>query len=189
MDGLFSDIDMWLTGLGGWAYVAAPTVMAAVSILPIPAEAPAMANGALFGPVLGTVITWIGAMAGAWISYEIARTWGRPVAERMMSRRALARVDTVADAAGWSGLLMLRLIPLVAFTAVNWGSGLSRVPRWRFVWTTAIGIAPGAILFTSSGAGLGALYRRSPPLAAGVTLALVAVMMLWARRRRRHAAD
>ena len=165
MDTFFADVEVWMAGLGAWAYLVAPVVMAAVSVLPIPAEAPAMANGMLFGPVVGTLITWSGAMAGAWISYEIARGWGRPVAERWLKPETTSKVDSAAEKAGWWGLLVLRFVPVVAFTALNWGAGLCGVPRGRFLWTTAVGIAPGAILFTSSGVGLSALWRRSPPLA------------------------
>ena len=189
MDGVFSGIDLWLSGLGVWAYVVAPSVMALVAILPIPAEAPAMANGALFGPVVGTTLTWVGAMAGAWISYELARAYGRPLARRIVHPRALRRIDRVVESTGWPGLLALRLMPVVAFTALNWGAGLCRLPRWRFLWTTAVGIVPGAILFTSSGVGLGALYRSSPPLAATVTIAAVALLVVWARRRRPLVTD
>lgn len=180
------DVETWLAAMGVWAYLAAPLVMAAVSVLPLPAEAPAMANGMIFGVAAGSVVTWIGAMGGAWLSYEIALRWGRPAAERLMRPGALERIDRVADAAGWWGLLGLRLVPVVAFTAVNWGAGLCRLPRWRFVSTTAIGIVPGVVLFTSSGVGLGALYRRSPPLAAAMTLVLVAAMTAWAMKSRRR---
>ncbi len=187
MDGLFTDIDVWLSGLGAWAYVVAPAVMAVVSILPIPAEAPAMANGALFGPVVGTVITWLGAMIGAWISYELARAFGRPMTRRLVSPEAMAKIDEIAHSAGWWGLLALRFVPVVAFTALNWGAGLCGLPRWRFLWTTAVGIVPGAMLFTSSGVGVGALYRRSPPLAVALAVAVVVATAVWAARGRRQA--
>ena len=35
------------------------------SFVPFPAEFVAMANGMLYGPIWGTVITWSGAMLGA----------------------------------------------------------------------------------------------------------------------------
>lgn len=185
MEGLFTDIEVWMAGLGAWALVVAPLVMAIVSILPIPAEAPAMANGMLFGPLLGSAVTWVGAMAGAWISYEIARSGGRSVAGRFVRPETTARLDAAVERAGWWGLMLLRFVPVVAFTALNWGAGLCGVPRVRFLWTTAIGIVPGVVFFTSSGAGLGALWRRSPRL----TVALVTVLLIgsavWAVRRRR----
>lgn len=187
MDGFFTNIDLWLAGLGVWAYVVAPLVMATVSILPVPAEAPAFANGVLFGVVVGSVVTWSGAMLGAWISYEIAQAYGRPLARRIVKPPALEKVDHLAESAGWWGLLVARFIPLVAFTALNWGAGLSGVPRWRFLWTTALGIIPGAILFTSSGVGLGALYRRSPLWAAALALAVLVGIAVWAAKRPREA--
>lgn len=185
MEALFTDIELWMAGLGSWALVVAPLVMAIVSILPIPAEAPAMANGMLFGPVLGTGITWTGAMAGAWISYEIARTGGRAVAGRFLRPDTTARLDAAVESAGWWGLLLLRFVPVVAFTALNWGAGLCSVPRARFLWTTAIGIIPGVIFFTSSGAGLGALWRRSPPMAVAIVTLLLIGSTAWMVRRRR----
>ena len=189
MDGFFAGIELWMGGLGGWAYVMAPAVMAAVAVLPIPAEGPAMVNGMLFGPVVGAALTWLGAMLGAWISYELARSVGRPVAARVVRPKAMNKLEGVAEAAGWWGLLVMRFVPVIAFTALNWGAGLCGVPRWRFLWTTALGIVPGAVLFTSSGVGLSALYRRSPPLAAAVTVAIVAgSVVAWSYRRRREPA-
>ena len=173
---MFSDIGVWLGEIGWWAYVVAPLVMTIVAVLPVPGEAPAIANGMIFGPFVGSMITWTCAMAGAWISYEIAHAWGRPLTERVVGESRLGKVGQVVSDAGWSGLLVLRLIPLVAFTALNWGAGLFVVPRWRFLWTTAAGITPGAIIFTSSGVGLEALYRRSPLVAVGLAVAVIGAM-------------
>jgi len=189
MELVFSTIHIWLSDLGRLAYVVAPLVMTVVAILPLPAEAPALANGVLFGPFIGSVITWSGALAGAWISYEIAARWGRSIARRFTSDDVVVRIDRGVERAGWWGLLVLRFVPVVAFTALNWGAGLSGVPRWRFLWTTALGIAPGAVLFTSSGFGLGALWRRSPPLAGGLLILLVAAGFVWAFRRQQPAAS
>lgn len=184
MEQLFFDIGTWLAGVGGWAYVIAPLVMAGVAILPVPAEAPAMVNGMLFGPVGGTAVTWVGAMLGAVASFELARTLGRPAAERLVKPATLERADSLVDRAGWRGLLLARLMPLIAFTALNWGAGLTPVRRWRFLWTTAIGILPGAIVFTVSGWGLTRVLERLPLVALAVALILVA---LWWWREHRGA--
>jgi uncharacterized membrane protein YdjX (TVP38/TMEM64 family) len=188
VEGFFTDLGGWIAELGTWAYLVAPLVMMLVAVLPIPAELPAMANGMLFGPVIGTLISWTGSMLGAWISYEIAHAWGRPIAERMVSKRVLLEIDRAADDAGWWGLMVLRLIPVVAFTALNWGAGLCVVPRRRFLWTTAVGIVPGAILFTTSGVGIGALWARSPAMAAGLTVIVLAALASWGLRRRARMA-
>jgi len=173
---------------GQWAYVLAPLFMIVVAILPIPAEIPAMVNGMVFGTVLGTVVTWSGAFVGAMVSFELARRFGRPVAGRLLQADALARLDGVALSASWPGLLAVRLIPTIAFTLVNWAAGLTAIPRWTFAWTTALGILPGAILFTVTGAGLGALYRRTPLLGGALIVLAVGVIVWSVVRPRRKAA-
>lgn len=188
MEQFFYDIGAWMETLGGWAYLIAALLMAGVAILPIPAEAPAMVNGALFGPIAGTVVSWVGAMTGAMASFEIARALGRPAAERVLRPSALERADRLVLRAGWGGLLLARFMPLVAFTALNWGAGLTPIRRWRFFWTTAVGIVPGAIVFTSSGWGLTALLGHLPMVALGVA-ALLLVWIVWRTRRRTRAAD
>ena len=188
MEQFFYDIGAWLDGLGGWAYLIAPLIMAGVAILPIPAEAPAMVNGMLFGPIVGAVITWAGAMGGAMASFEITRALGRPAAEKILRPAALERADRIVMRAGWGGLLLARFMPLIAFTALNWGAGLTPVRRWRFFWTTAIGIVPGAIVFTASGWGLTALLQRLPWVALGVA-ALLILWMFWRGRRRARSVE
>jgi len=184
VEAFFVGVETWLEGLGPLAVVLAPIIMAAVSVLPIPAEAPAMVNGMLFGPVLGTTLTFIGAMAGAQLSFELARLLGRPLVERFVRPSALQGADRVVSKAGWGGLLIARLIPVIAFTALNWGAGLTSVPRWRFFWTTGLGILPGAIVFTVFGATLPSLLQESPLLTAVglvVLIAAIAAGAYWTR--------
>ena len=168
----------WIEQLGVWAYVFAPLFMIVVAVLPFPAEVPAMLNGMVFGMVVGTVITWSGALVGAQISFELARKFGRPLAQRMVSKHILAQTDRIAMSAGWPGLLVLRLILIIPFTAVNWGLGFTMLHRLTFFWTTALGLLPGAIVFTSTGSGLGALYLRYPELFP-VVVVLAALAIGW----------
>lgn len=157
--------------------------MTAIAILPFPAEFPAVLNGMMFGPIVGTLITWSGALAGAQISFELSRRLGRPLAERVVPHSTLARADRFVLGTGWWGLLVPRLIPLVAFTALNWAAGLTPIPRWRFFWTTAVGILPGAIAFTVAGAGASAVVRRFPDLTWALAGALT-VYVVWLAVRR-----
>jgi uncharacterized membrane protein YdjX (TVP38/TMEM64 family) len=174
---------------GVWVYLLAPLFMIVVAILPIPAEIPAMLNGMVFGPGVGTAITWSGALVGSLVSFELARRFGRPLGERIVTADRMAAADRLVLSAGWPGLVTLRLIPTIAFTVVNWAAGFTPVSRWTFAWTTAIGIIPGCLLFTMSGSGLGALYRRHPTLAIAIA-GLVLLVGMWTLRRfrRRHPA-
>ena len=179
-----SPIYEWLQANGSLAYVAAPLLMVVVAILPIPAEIPAAMNGMLFGPVLGIVVTWSGAMIGAVLSYELARYFGRGLSDRFVKPETLAKLEHLKDTEA-AVLLVLRLTPVVAFTVVNWASGLLQVRRSTFVWTTAVGILPGTIAFTASGSLMGALYEQYPGTVAAVVVALCAALILrvWWKQR------
>jgi uncharacterized membrane protein YdjX (TVP38/TMEM64 family) len=186
---LVQDAGNWIQGLGEWAFVVAPLAMIVVAIIPFPAEIPAAANGMVFGPMVGGFITWSGALVGAQISFEVSRRFGRPLGERYLGVARLEQADKLVAAAGWPALLTLRLIPAVAFTAVNWAAGLTDISRRRFFWTTAVGILPGAILFTLSGTGLASLYRMNPAAAWVLGFAVVAVSWwAWLRYRKKFGA-
>jgi uncharacterized membrane protein YdjX (TVP38/TMEM64 family) len=178
-------IEVFIKTSGPWAYVLAYGYTIAVAIVPFPAEFPAMLNGMLFGPVVGTVITWSAALLGAEASFELSRRFGRPLVARFVRPRALERADQLVIASGAPGLLLLRLTPVIAFTAINWVAGLTALDRWTFLWTTAVGIIPGAILFTASGSGLAALYRRQPVFGIILLLALLGLVALIHQRTRR----
>ncbi len=185
MSQLFNTIEIWLHTSGAWSYPVAVGVMAAVAVLPIPAEIPAAMNGMLFGPLKGTIVTWLGALTGAQLSFELGRRLGRPLVERIVPGRALISVDGIVRAASWPGLLTARLIPAIAFTALNWGLGLTQCSRATFLWTTAIGILPGTVLFVYTGEGLARLYGRHPILAILLVVLVVATALLVASRRHR----
>lgn len=179
-------LSAWIESAGALVYVLAPLFTVMVAILPIPAEIPAALNGMLFGPVWGSLVTWLSALAGAQISFEAARYWGRPLGLRLLSEEALERADELVNRAGWPALLALRLMPAVAFTAVNWAAGFTMLRRRTFVWTTALGILPGAVAFTTSGSGLIALARRTgtAPLLWSLVAVLLAVAVgLLVKRR------
>ena len=182
MEAFFLGLEDGLASLGPWGAVLAVLLMAAVSVLPIPAEVPAVMNGMIFGPVIGTMLSYAGALLGAVVSFELARSMGRPLAVRFLGDRTLARVDTTVSQVGWGGLLVARLIPVIAFTALNWGIGLTTVPRRRFFWTTAVGILPGVILFTTFGSAVPTLFRQQPVLTAVGTAVFLALVLLASSR-------
>jgi uncharacterized membrane protein YdjX (TVP38/TMEM64 family) len=179
-----SPIYTWLEENRAAAYWVAPLLMVAVAILPIPAEIPAAMNGMLFGAFLGILMTWGGAMIGAVISYELARCFGMKLARRVVSPEVMSRLDGLKDTEA-PVLLMLRLTPMVAFTVVNWSAGLLQVRRPTFIWTTAVGILPGAIAFTASGSAISRLYERNPGAVTAVVLVLCGALLLrvWWKRR------
>jgi uncharacterized membrane protein YdjX (TVP38/TMEM64 family) len=59
-----------------------------------------------------------------------------------------------------SALLVMRLVPAVPFFVGNLVPALVGVRFHTFVWTTMVGILPGAFVFTSLGVGLGGVFDQ-----------------------------
>lgn len=141
----------WLRSLGGWGIAGSIALMVAHSFLPFPAEILALANGMVYGPVWGAVITWVGAMIGEATAFALVRALGRPLLHRFLSANQMRHlVNWSTDQAGIT-LLVARLIPMIAFNLVNYAAALAMVSWWTFLWSTALGILPLTVLLAIMG--------------------------------------
>jgi uncharacterized membrane protein YdjX (TVP38/TMEM64 family) len=169
-------VETYVRGWGAWSALASVALMVLHSFLPLPAEIIPLANGMLFGPVIGIALTWLGAMLGALLSFALARWLGRGFVRLVVAEASWARLAGSSLDAG--SLLLVRLVPLISFNLVNYAAGLLGVPWWRFLWTTALGILPLTIAMVLMGAEL-----LAAPLWAWLALA-AAVLALWLALRR-----
>lgn len=136
---------------GPLSAVASIGLMVVHSFVPFPAEFIAIANGMLFGIVWGMLITWTGAMLGAFAAFGLARLLGRPFVERMVRKDQWQRIDQWTDDHSWKVLLISRFVPVIAFNLINYAAGLTRVSWFTFAWTTGVGILPATFLMVLTG--------------------------------------
>ena len=147
-EGIFQFLD-WLRG-----YSLAPVVFvalyAAATALAVPGTILTFAGGAVFGFWWGTLLNMLAANIGANAAFLLARTLGRDGVRTLMGSdsRALEKLDNVVTQHGFRGLLTLRLIPLVPFNALNFGSGLMPLTWRTYATATVIGIVPGTAIYT-----------------------------------------
>ena len=71
---------------------------------------------------------------------------GRDFVERLFGGR-FAAFDQRIREHGFTGLLIIRLLPLFPFNAVNFGCGLTGIRLRDYVLATAIGIVPGTFVY------------------------------------------
>ncbi|MEJ2472436.1 MAG: TVP38/TMEM64 family protein [Desulfobacterales bacterium] len=103
-------------------------------------------GAAIFGPYLGFIYVWFGAMLGASAAFVIGRTLGREFAASLVGDR-LRKYDEAIERNGFATVLYLRLI-YFPFTPMNFGMGLTRVRFWDYVAGTGLGIVVGTFIFT-----------------------------------------
>lgn len=147
-------------------FVAAYVLIVAFS-LPGAAVA-SVTGGFLFGLGAGTLFNVAAATIGA-VAIFLAARWGlgRQLAARLeASEGTIKKLKTGLRENEISVLFLLRLVPAVPFFVANLLPALVGVKFRNFVMTTALGIVPGALVFTWIGVGLGEVFDRgeSPDL-------------------------
>ncbi|MFD2738043.1 TVP38/TMEM64 family protein [Sulfitobacter aestuarii] len=127
-----------------------------------------LTGGFLFGTVFGVMFNVTGATIGAMLIFTAARFGlGEQLKQRLDASEGMVRkVKRGLDENQWSMLFFIRLVPAVPFFVANLIPAFLAVPLYRFAISTFLGIIPGALIFTSVGAGLGAVFARgeSPDL-------------------------
>ncbi len=147
-EGIFRFMD-WLRGYP-WAPVVFVALYAGATALAVPGTILTFAGGAVFGFWWGTLLNLLAANIGANAAFLLARTLGRDGVRTLMGSdsRALEKLDSVVTRHGFRGLLTLRLIPLVPFNALNFGSGLMSLTWRTYAVATLVGIVPGTAIYT-----------------------------------------
>lgn len=121
-----------------------------------------LAGGFLFATFPGVLFNITGATIGATMVFLAAR-WGlgdRLTARMERSAGSVKSIKQGIDENQWSMLFLIRLVPVVPFFVANLIPALVGVALHRFVISTFIGIIPGALVYTSVGAGLGEVFAR-----------------------------
>jgi uncharacterized membrane protein YdjX (TVP38/TMEM64 family) len=175
-----------ITALGSFGPVALVAIMAlAIVVSPIPSGPVGVAAGAIYGTLLGGLLTVTGAFLGACIAFLAARYLGFDAIRKSENRvlRAIA-----APRSQWSLMAIVfasRLIPFISFDAVSYAAGLTSLTFPRFAAATLLGVIPVSFVLTAIGAGLQDAEMSTPLLAVlgGVTLVPVVGKWLWDRLR------
>jgi uncharacterized membrane protein YdjX (TVP38/TMEM64 family) len=116
------------------------------TVLLIPGTILSFVGALLFGVLEGTLYTWIGATIGATGAFFVAKALGRDFVDRLLGGR-LQALDQRLREHGFTGLLILRLVPLFPFNGINFGCGLTAIRTRDYILATAIGIVPGVFVY------------------------------------------
>ena len=171
---------------GAWGPVVYVVLHVLLTLVPVSKNLLSGVAGALFGLAGGIAISWVASMLSAVVGFAIARRLGRETVAEMTGPR-LARVEDIMRHQGVAAVVVARLTPVLPFTIVNYGAGVSAVSLRDFLVGTAVGIVPGTVGYAAIGASAGrsaAIFAAS--LVVG-TLLFVGALVVGRRMARRSA--
>lgn len=134
-------------------------------------------GGFLFGVVPGVIFVVLAATIGGTIFFFTVRY----IIGSYLQSRYAARLEKFNESwheRGWLFLLTLRCVPLVPFFLVTTLAGLTNVRPFTFMWTTALGIIPSAIIFAYAGRQLGMINQLQDIFTVPVLSALILLLLL-----------
>lgn len=158
----------------------------AIVFTPIPSGPIAVAAGAAYGPLWGTLYIVIGAEIGALTAFWLARWLGHGAIRRWWPSAA-----SVLDRLGgkrsqlWLTAVVFgsRLVPFISFDAVSYAAGLTPLSFWRFALATFAGVLPISFALAYFGEHLvQSQYERLGPILVilgAVTLVPFVIKLAW----------
>jgi uncharacterized membrane protein YdjX (TVP38/TMEM64 family) len=174
------------SGNGGVALFAISQILVALSGV-LPAALLGSAAGAIYGVGFGFVVAAVSTLLGAQLSYLASRTLLRGFAERALAARPrLRNLDEMIAKEGWRFVCLLRISPVMPFSATSYALGLSSVSARDYLIGTLAALpalfgyvvlgslAQSSLAATSAGAG----PFRLGLIAIGVVATLVLTLRL-----------
>jgi uncharacterized membrane protein YdjX (TVP38/TMEM64 family) len=160
----------------------------AVVASPLPSAPIAMAAGAAYGHVWGTVQVVIGAELGALIAFGLARILGHDVLRRVFGTSVDAGLLGSQNALTWT-VFASRLMPFISFDIISYAAGLSRLHAWRFALATLAGIIPTSFVLAHFGTeAVSGDPGRTTWAVLGLGL-ITGLPLLWIAARRQSGKD
>ena len=175
---LLEDPTPWLQQAGWVAAAIGVSLLALDVALPVPSNVVMIAHGALFGTVVGTLLSLLGSMLAAAAAFWIGRRGGRLLA-LLIPPDERARADAILARWGVVGIVVSRPLPLLAETIVVLAGASPR--GWRAAMLAAlVGTLPLALVYAWAGAA--SIGFEGGALVFGLTIALAAVVGLTIRQ-------
>jgi len=134
-------------------------------------------GGFLFGTVAGAFYANIGATLGATAVFLLVRYYlGAPIQGRYHHQLKLFNAEFAAN--GIYYLLSVRLVSVIPFFIINICAGLTQATVVQFMVTTAVGILPGALVYSYAGQQLMHINTLQDMVTLPVILSFAALALL-----------
>ena len=181
-EGFFELIIHTIESLGPYGPAGFILAVAFFECIPLfPTQPLSLASGLLFGAQKGALCMLTGTTLAAFLAFTIARGIGRPLAEKIIRHEMAEGSDASSKDGGpvqeklrgvltaieqgtfWQqtgAIFVLRMTPIVPFSASNYVLGLSPLPVTPYMLGTAAGMAFWSCIYASLGGASRALLRR-----------------------------
>ena len=174
---LLTDPTPWMKHGGIVAASLGVGLLIADVVLPVPSSLVMVAHGALFGVVVGTLLSLLGSVGAALFGFAIGRRGGR-LLEKTVTPSERSRANDLLARWGALAIVVTRPIPLLAETVAIM-AGASSLSWSSVAVASLVGSLPPALLYALTGAAVANFQNTS--LMFGVVLLVAGLFWLVGR--------
>lgn len=148
----FYGLRNYLLSFGAAAPLFSIVLMILQSVVPfVPGVLMTITNAWLFGWLLGSIYSGVGALIGAVVDFYIARYYGKSCFEYIAGEKYVHLFDQYTARHGALSVFIARLIPVVPFKVISYSAGLSNLDMRTFALFTLLGQTPAIVLYSILG--------------------------------------
>jgi uncharacterized membrane protein YdjX (TVP38/TMEM64 family) len=136
-----------------------------------------VASGFFFGFIAGMFYALLGACLGAIMAFLASRYLIGSWIQHKLNNQ-LETFNKEISRHGHNYLLFFRIVPVLPFFVVNYLAGITNISAWTFLWTTAVGMLPGALVCTFAGQQLGIISSLDRIFSTEVIIAFILLAAL-----------
>ncbi len=173
-------LKLTLTDMG---FSGALTYLFMVAVLPLvsPIALVILTGSAVFGPVTCFVLSYIGCIINANITYLLVRTIS--VEKTWGSGRRSVQLKNSIRRYGFTIVISLQLICIIPFTLINAFAAGSGISWKRFMKANSIGVCPGILLYSFMGSSLATDLVSPRVYFAGVFVMAILLVVIALRKK------
>lgn len=149
--GVWKDLPQFLDHAQAWrtsplAALAMLGAFIAGGLIVFPVNLLIAAAIVVFGPLFGAPIALAGSVASAAVLHQIGRSFPEHVWARVAGRHAERLRERIAQH-GLLAVAIVRILPIAPYSVVSLAAGAAEIPRVPYLAGTALGMAPGILLY------------------------------------------
>lgn len=125
-------------------------LLASDIVLPVPSSTVSTACGYILGLWPGILVSWGGMSLACYLGYILAAHFGRPITDRLVGKKEVARLETLGRKHGNWAIIIARPVPVLAEASVLF-AGLGGMRLSRLMFLTGLSNAGISAVYVSVG--------------------------------------
>ena len=180
VNGNMEEIAAYIDSFGTLAIFLGFMLVLLVNIVGLPSIFIITANGLLFGPAIGIMISWIAESIGVVIGFWLMRTILRPTAEKLIHKSSkLSKIDDFSGESGFKLMLVLRSLPYFPSGVLTAFGAISKISTKDYAFSSFIGKLPATALEVMIGHDIFTYNQNLERLFIVIILAIIIYGGIW----------